>query len=96
MTKLSASQIEAGLKQVPEWSEVGGEIQRTYEFPGFAPAIAFVAAVAQAAEAAKHHPDMLVRYNKVTLTLSTHDSGGITRKDFDLAKKADALHARPA
>ncbi len=53
--------------------------------------IRFVSEVAEAAEAAQHHPDILIRYNKVTLTLSTHDAGGITKKDFDLARKANAF-----
>jgi 4a-hydroxytetrahydrobiopterin dehydratase len=54
----------------------------------------FVNAVAQAAEKAQHHPDILIRYSRVTLTLATHDASGITEKDFSLAKKADAYFLR--
>lgn len=91
MSKLSESQIQASLAAVPEWSEVSGAIQRTYQFPSFKAAIAFVNKVAEAAEAADHHPDILIRYNKVTLTYSTHDAGGITSKDFKGAEMADSL-----
>lgn len=90
MTKFTEQEVENALASVPEWSEVNGEIQRTYQFDGFEQAIAFVNRVAEAAEAADHHPDILIRYNKVTLTLSTHDAGGITQNDFDLATKVDA------
>jgi len=89
--RLSEGQIEDALKTVPEWSEVGGVIQRTYAFKDFVAAMEFVNAVARAAEAAQHHPDILIRWNKVTLSLSTHDAGGITQKDFDLARRCDGL-----
>ncbi|MBX3353774.1 MAG: 4a-hydroxytetrahydrobiopterin dehydratase [Phycisphaeraceae bacterium] len=89
MQKLETPQIEERLKLIPEWSETNGAIQRTYLFKDFAGAIRFVNRVADLAEGADHHPDILIRYNKVTLTLSTHDAGGITGKDFDLATKAD-------
>jgi 4a-hydroxytetrahydrobiopterin dehydratase len=90
MTKLTAAEIEQALTETPEWSEVNGEIQRTFEFADFRGSIRFVNAIADAAEAAQHHPDIIIRYSRVTLSLSTHDAGGITRKDFDLALKADA------
>lgn len=91
MSKLSEAEIQTELLGVPEWSELGGTIQRTIQFPDFVSAIRFVNHVADAAEKDQHHPDILVRYNKVTLTLSTHDAGGITAKDFAFAKKADEL-----
>lgn len=91
--KLEDADIEARLAARPEWIETGGAIQRTYQFPGFVDAMRFVNRVAEAAEAAQHHPDILVRYSKVTITLSTHDCGGISAKDFDLAAKLDAMHA---
>jgi 4a-hydroxytetrahydrobiopterin dehydratase len=91
MEKLTVSEIESALAESPEWSEVGGQIQRTYQFDDFLEAMAFVNAVAKAAEAAAHHPDILIRYDKVTLSLVTHDAGGISSKDFDLAKEADGL-----
>lgn len=89
--KLSDIQVVEALKAVPEWSEVSEAIQRTYRFADFRQSMAFVAKVADAAELSQHHPDILVRFNKVTLTLSTHDAGGITSKDFDLAAKCDAF-----
>lgn len=89
MQKLETPQIEERLKDVPEWSETNGAIQRTVLFKDFAGAVAFVNRVAELAEEADHHPDILIRYNKVTLTLSTHDASGITEKDFDLASKID-------
>jgi 4a-hydroxytetrahydrobiopterin dehydratase len=89
--KLSDGQIERALGETPEWSHVGDTIQRTYAFANFVESMNFVGKVAREAEATQHHPDIMIRYNKVTLTLSTHDSGGITVKDFALAKKADGL-----
>ena len=83
--------IERALTEAPEWSSLADTIQRTFQFKNFAEALAFVQAVALVAEADQHHPDILIRYNKVTLTLSTHDSGGVTGKDFDAARKYDAL-----
>ncbi len=89
--KMSEPEIKDALKAIPDWSELNGEIQRTYQFSDFVASMAFVTKVADAAEAAQHHPDILIRYNKVTLTVSTHDAGGITDKDFDLAKKVDGF-----
>lgn len=89
--KLSDAQVEVALANVPEWSESGGVIQRTYLFKDFVGSLAFVNKVAQLAELRQHHPDILIRWNKVTLSLSTHDSGGITHKDFDLAAECDRL-----
>lgn len=91
MTKMTAEQVESSLAGLPDWTEVSGEIQRTYQFDNFVSAMKFVNAVAEAAEDAQHHPDILIRYNKVTLTLTTHDAGGITEKDFNLAQIADSL-----
>ncbi len=91
--KLSDSEIAESLKKVPEWSELGEAIQRTFAFENFAVSMQFVGRVAQAAETDQHHPDILIRYNKVTMTLSTHDAGGITEKDFEAAAKYDSLAA---
>jgi 4a-hydroxytetrahydrobiopterin dehydratase len=91
MTKLTDGQIENALLTRPEWAHVGEAIQRTYQFRDFVQAMKFVDQVALAAEQAQHHPDILIRYNKVTLTLATHDAGGITEKDFALAARADEL-----
>lgn len=89
MPKLTEAEIKTSLADVPDWSELEGEIQRTYQFADFEEAMRFVNRVADEAERTQHHPDILIRYNKVTLTLSTHDAGGITNKDFDLARSAD-------
>ena len=97
--KMTEAEIQGALAQAPEWSELNGAIQRTFQFKDFAEAMRFVNQVAAAAEADQHHPDILIRWNKVTLTLSTHDAGGITQKDFDLARKVDGLSggdAKPA
>lgn len=91
MTKMTDSEIAEALKGTPEWSELNGAIQRTFQFKDFVEAMRFVTQVADAAERDQHHPDILIRWNKVTLTLSTHDASGITQKDFDLAKKADGM-----
>jgi len=76
---------------MPKWRRRGVVIARTYEFKDFPAAIRFVNAVARLAEKAGHHPDIDIRWNQVTLTLTTHDEGGLTEKDFDLAKKFDRL-----
>jgi 4a-hydroxytetrahydrobiopterin dehydratase len=91
LTKLSDDEIASRLEGLAEWSQPGEEIQRTYRFADFVAAMAFVAAVAEHAEKVAHHPDILIRYSRVTLSLSTHDAGGITEKDFDFARAADAL-----
>jgi len=89
VAKLSDEVIESRLADMDAWSEINGAIQRTFQFKDFVSAIRFVDKVAEHAESAQHHPDILIRYNKVTLTLSTHDAGGITEKDFDFAEAAD-------
>ena len=96
MTKLTDAEIVQALKEVPDWSELNGALQRTFQFKDFVEAMKFVDKVAAAAEDAQHHPDILVRWNKVTLTVNTHDAGGITVKDFDLAKRTDAMSGLPA
>ena len=89
--KLSEEQIETGLADRPEWTQNGDAIQRTFSFDHFIQAMAFVSRVAERAEAVQHHPDILVRYNKVTLTLSTHDAGGISEKDLAFAGDCDGF-----
>ncbi len=94
MEPLSDSLIEQAMANYPEWSQTGDAIQRTYQFSDFVASMKFVNEVAAAAERDQHHPDILIRWNKVTLTLSTHDAGGITEKDFDLAGKCDQAAAK--
>jgi len=89
MEKLSTDDVAERLAELPEWTQSGEAIQRTLGFRDFVEAMAFVNRVAALAEAQKHHPDILVRYSKVTLTLSTHDANGITEKDFALARGCD-------
>ena len=90
-TKLTTPQIKAALASVPEWRKQGPNIVRTFVFQDFATAMKFVNAVARAAEKANHHPDIDIRWNKVTLALCTHSAGGLTEFDFALAGKIDRL-----
>ena len=91
MKTLTAAQIKTSLASVADWKKKGASITRTFQFKDFPAAIKFVDALAKIAEREWHHPDIDIRWNKVTLTLSTHDAGGLTGKDFSLAKKFDAL-----
>ena len=91
MAKLNAVQIKAALATVPDWSKRGKTITRMFVFNDFPAAIKFVNAIAKLAEKAWHHPDIDIRWNKVTLILTTHDAGGLTEKDFSLARKFDQL-----
>lgn len=91
--RLTEARIKERLRTLPEWSESGGVIQRTYQFKDFVASMKFVNSVAALAEQRQHHPDILIRWNKVTLSLSTHDSGGITEKDFELAAECDGVKA---
>lgn len=91
MAELNPEQIKTALPAVKEWKRQSASITRTFQFKDFAAAMAFVNKVANAAEAANHHPDIDIRWNKVTLTLATHSEGGLTQKDFDLAKQVDRL-----
>lgn len=89
MAKLTATQIKTVLRSVPNWKKKGSVITRTCKFKDFVAAMTFVNAVALLAEKAQHHPDIDIRWNKVTLALTTHDQGGLTDKDFAMAKKID-------
>jgi len=92
MAILSDADVEQRLADAPEWRREDSAIARDLRFSDFAAAISFVDRVAERAEAANHHPDILVHgWNKVRLTLSTHSAGGITDSDFALAREIDAL-----
>ncbi len=91
MAKLTPAQIKAALPSVKPWRKKAATITRTYEFKDFPAAIQFVRAAARLAEKAWHHPDIDIRWNKVTLVLTTHDAGGLTEKDFELARKFDRI-----
>ncbi len=94
MPPLSPQQISRRMKSVPAWSKRAQAIRRTFAFEGFLDAVAFVNRVAKQAEKRDHHPDIDIRWNKVTLTLSTHSEGGLTGKDFSMALKCSALYSR--
>lgn len=89
--KLDETKIQSALTAVPDWRRAGEIISREFEFADFVAAMKFVNAVAELAEQAGHHPDIDVRWNKITLALTTHDAGGLTEKDFALAKHCDDL-----
>jgi len=92
MATLDAGQIAAKLKRLPGWEHRDGAIRKQYEFKEFLDAIDFVGRIAKIAEAADHHPDMLINYRRVTFTCSTHSAGGMTEKDFQLATKIEAAY----
>jgi len=94
MATLSDEEIATALEGLPGWEHTGGAIAKEYRFDGFTDAVAFVVRVAGAAEAADHHPDLDIRYNKVRVALSTHSEGGITDKDVVLAAQIEELAAR--
>jgi 4a-hydroxytetrahydrobiopterin dehydratase len=92
MTLLADSEIEARLGSLAGWRRAEDSIERDLEFADFAAAIRFIDRVAELAEAANHHPDILLHgWNKVRLTLSTHSQGGLTDADFRLASQIDEL-----
>lgn len=88
---LNESDITAALADLQNWVRDGDALTRTVECPDFPAAIAFVDRVAEVAEAANHHPDIDIRWRKVTFTLSTHSDGGITDKDTSLAHQINDL-----
>jgi 4a-hydroxytetrahydrobiopterin dehydratase len=87
--RLSAAQIQEQIKGIGGWQLEGDAIRKQFVFESFMPAIGFVNRVAEMAEAADHHPDIVINYRKVTLVLSTHSAGGLTQKDFALARKIE-------
>jgi 4a-hydroxytetrahydrobiopterin dehydratase len=96
MALLSGAVIEEKLKALPSWSLSEGAMVKQLEFADFVAAMDFVNQVADKAEAASHHPDIDIRYNKVRLALVSHDAGGLTERDFDLAAAIDNLTTQPA
>ena len=91
MNALSADDARSRLGKIAGWQIETGELVKTFQFKDFVAAMNFVNKVGDAAEAAGHHPDIDIRYNRVRLALVTHDAGGLTDKDFDLAGRADKL-----
>ncbi|QDG53756.1 4a-hydroxytetrahydrobiopterin dehydratase [Persicimonas caeni] len=86
---LSEEEIEERLEEIEDWEWVDDSIERSIEFESFMDAIDFINRIANHAEEADHHPEIFNVYNTVELSLTTHDSGGLTHKDFDLAAKID-------
>ena len=94
MPALTAKQIRLHLKAVPDWSKRAQTIFRTFTFEGFLKSIDFVNRIARKAQKINHHPDIDIRFDKVKLTLTTHDEGGITEKDFSLARQCDVVFSK--
>lgn len=92
MPILTPGEVQDRLRSLPQWRQEKGEIVREAVFPDFVSAMDFVNAVADQAELAGHHPDIDIRYNKVRLALISHDAGGLTPRDFDLAASIDDLN----
>lgn len=88
---LSEAEIQTQAKQLPNWTVEGQQIQCTREFKDFVEAINFVNKLVEPAEAAGHHPDLAISYNKVTIALTSHDAGGLTANDFEMAKTISQL-----
>lgn len=88
---LSEAEIADRLRDLPRWTREGKAISRTWTFDDFPPALAFINRVGGLAEEADHHPDIYNSWATVRLSLTTHDAGGLTDRDFDLAKRIDAL-----
>ena len=92
MAVLSDADVQAALAFLPGWGRVINEVEKTFECASFADAIAFVVRIGFLAEAANHHPDIDIRWRNVRVALTTHDAGGITAKDIDLAGAIEEVH----
>lgn len=91
MPALVKQDVDERLKSLSGWKRDGDEIEKQFQFSDFNQAMTFVNKVAQEANKADHHPDIKIEYNKVKLSLSTHSEGGITEKDFALAREIEAV-----
>jgi len=94
IAKLAETELQAALTGLPDWVIAGGKLHREYRFPDFVHAFGFMAAAAAAIEAMNHHPEWFNVWNQVKIDLTTHDAGGITQKDVELARKLEALAKR--
>lgn len=90
---LDDATIRAGLRELPGWEHRDGALRRSFDLGGFRAAIAFIGRIADAAEAADHHPELTNVYARVDVALTTHDAGGVTGKDLALARAIEALAA---
>jgi 4a-hydroxytetrahydrobiopterin dehydratase len=91
MSVLSPERVQESLRSLPQWKLEGEEIVRQFKFADFRAAMVFVNQVAEKAEAAGHHPDIDIRYNQVKLALVSHDKGGLTERDMNMAQTIDSL-----
>ncbi|MEE9237316.1 MAG: 4a-hydroxytetrahydrobiopterin dehydratase [Thermoplasmata archaeon] len=91
MPRLSEEEIEERLAKMRDWEREGNYIKRTYEFPSFMKAIEFINRVAELAEEADHHPNLENVWRTVILKFTTHDEGGLTKRDFNMASKINAI-----
>jgi 4a-hydroxytetrahydrobiopterin dehydratase len=89
--KLERKQVAEGLQKLTQWTLQGDQIERLLTFENFVDAMIFVNKVAEIAEEEEHHPDIRIVYNRVTLALTTHDAGGLTQKDLQMARRIDSL-----
>lgn len=92
LVRLSTEEIQEGLKTLEHWSLVGDEIARTFTFATYKDGLVFASVVGHLADIADHHPTMVIGYQKVTVSLNTHDVSGISSKDFDLARRINSLN----
>lgn len=88
---LTQSEIDQKLQTIPQWQQEQQTITRTFKFKGFVEAVDFVDKLVEPAEAAGHHPDLAISYNQVTVSLTSHDAGGLTQKDFEMAQTISNL-----
>jgi 4a-hydroxytetrahydrobiopterin dehydratase len=93
MSRLFDDEVRLALKDLPEWKFFGNALHKTFRFRGFRAAMAFVNRVAEQAIAAGHHPDIEIHYDRVILSLSTHDDGGVSAKDVALARAIESVVA---
>jgi 4a-hydroxytetrahydrobiopterin dehydratase len=89
--KLGDAEVQARLKNLPNWEIDNGMLQRRFTLPTFPAAIFFASAIAHLAEVGQHHPDMNISYDKIAVRFATHSVGGISDKDFEMAQKVDEL-----
>jgi len=92
MDLLSDNKITEKLSSLVGWGQEGNQIVKQFKFKNFVESIGFVSKVAMLAERVDHHPDILIEYSKVTITLSTHSEGGLTEKDFNLASEIQEVY----
>jgi 4a-hydroxytetrahydrobiopterin dehydratase len=91
MDKLDDAELRFQMRDLEGWKVLGDAIHKDFTFRGFRAAIAFVNRIAEQATAAGHHPDLEIHYDRVVVSLSTHDAGGVTEKDVELAEKIDSV-----